>query len=183
LPFWRREEPLHERLAREGGIALPGSGQPRRPPWDRVGIHGLHRQRAWDDVVTVDGDADGDEIRFVVLEESVLVESDGDLPEEFTSAFDGRLEPPYRVVGIRQHEAVWALGARRIETIDLPGVDGDEIDLGAGGDEPTLLVDGAREFGSVPALEALARSRGLERFAVHAERLDGELWEVAVAAL
>jgi hypothetical protein len=38
-------------------------------------------------------------------------------------------------------------------------------------------------FGSVPALDALARSRGLQRFAVHAQRLDGDLWEVAVAAL
>jgi hypothetical protein len=183
LPFWRREEALHERLAREGGIVLPGGGQPRRPPWDEVGIHGLHRQREWDDVVTVEGSADGDEIAFVVLDESVLVESDGELPDSFTDAFEGRLEPPYRVVGIRQDEGVWALGARRIETIELPGVDGDELDLGAGDEEATLLVDGARVFGSVPALEALARSRGLQRFAVHAERLDGDLWEVAVAAL
>jgi hypothetical protein len=183
LGFWRREEPLHERLAREGGIALPGSGRGRRPPWDEVGIHGLHRQRDWDAVVAVEADAPGNEVRYVVLEDTVLVESDGELPDALAAAFDGRLDPPYRVVGIRRDDGVWALGGRRIETVELPGAPGETIDLAVAEDGETLLVDGERGFGSIPGLDDLARERGLAHSVIHAERLDGDLWEVRVAAL
>jgi hypothetical protein len=180
---WRRGEPLHERLAREGGIALPGTGSPRRPLWDQVGIHGLHRQREWDAVVALEADADEAERQFVVLEDTVIVESDGSLPEAFASAFDDQLPPPYRVVAIPQGGRVWALGARRIEVAELPGLAGDEVELAVSDDGWTMLVDGERTLGSVPALEALAQHRGLVHYVVHAERLDDDVWEVRVAAL
>ena len=45
-----RRESLHERLAREGGVAEP-SGVP--PAWDATGIHGVARPREWDLVTTV----------------------------------------------------------------------------------------------------------------------------------
>ena len=47
---------------------------------------------------------------------------------------------------------------------------------------PELRVDGERVFGSVPALEARGERAGTE-YAVHAERLDGDLWEVRVSPL
>lgn len=180
---FRRREPLHERLAREGGIMLPGSGSPRRPAWDQVGIHGLHRMREWDAVLTIEADAPGTEARYVVLDESVVVESDEELPDAFAEAFEGRLEPPYRVVAVRQSGDVWALGGRRIETAKLADAPGEELDLAVGEDGTTLLVDGERTFGSVGALDDLARRRGLDRYAIHAERLDGDVWEIQVAAL
>jgi hypothetical protein len=37
-------------------------------------------------------------------------------------------------------------------------------------------------FGTVPALEQLGEAAG-PAYAVHAERLDGDLWDVRVAAL
>jgi len=40
-----------------------------------------------------------------------------------------------------------------------------------------VSVDGQRIFGSIPALEARGRREGRD-YAVHAERLDGDLWEV-----
>ena len=52
-----------------------------------------------------------------------------------------------------------------------------------GEDGAVLLVDGERSFGTIAALEAIARDRGLERYALHAERLDGDVWELRVAAL
>ena len=91
---------------------LPGSGGPRRPPWDHAGVHGLHRPREWDAVTTVEAEVDGDELGFVVLEETVVVESDGELPDEVVTAFEGRVDPPYRVVGVRQASGLWALGAQ-----------------------------------------------------------------------
>jgi hypothetical protein len=162
---------------------LHGSGGPRRPPWDTAGIHGLHRQREWDAVVTVEAEAPGDELSYVVLDDTVVIESDGELPDELTRALDGRLEPPYRVVGVRRGEGLWALGARRIETAEVPGLEGDEIALAVGEEGTTLLVDGLQSFGSIPALEHLARDRGLERYALQAERVDGDVWELRVTAL
>lgn len=162
---------------------LPGSGGPRRPPWDDAGIHGLHRQREWDAVVTVEAEAPGNELGYVVLDDTVVIESDGELPDAITGAFDGRLEPPYHVVGVRRGEGLWALGARRIETAVVPGLEGDEIALAVGEEGTTLHVDGVQSFGSLPALENLARDRGLEYFALQAERVDGDVWELRITAL
>jgi hypothetical protein len=162
---------------------LPGSGSPRRPPWDDAGIHGLHRQREWDAVRTVEAEAPGDELAYVVLEDSVVIESDGDLPEDVTGAFDGRLEPPYRVVGVRRGEELWAFGARRIETAVVPGLEGEEIALAVGEEGTMLLVDGVQRFGSIPALEALARDLGIDWYALHAARVDGDFWELRITAL
>ena len=47
VPLFRRE-PLHERLAREGGLdprPLPEAGP---PGWMETGIHGVPRHREWD---------------------------------------------------------------------------------------------------------------------------------------
>ncbi len=162
---------------------LPGSGGPRRPPWDDAGIHGLHRLREWDAVLTVAAEAPGDELAYVALDDRVVIESDEELPEEVTAAFEGRLDPPYRVVGVRRADALWALGARRIETAEVPGLEGDEIALAVGEEGTTLLVDGVQRFGSIPALENLARDRGLAWYALHAVRVDGDVWELRVTAL
>jgi hypothetical protein len=171
-PFWRREEPLHERLAREGGLVerVP------RPSWDDlVGIHGVHRQREYDAVLAVEADAPGDEHEFVVLDDEVIVEAE--LPEELLEAFD--LDPPYRVRAVRKGGRTWALAAKAID-VERFEAEGDVIDLAQRDGERTLVVDGERAFGSVPALEDLL---GAEDAVVHAERLDGDLWEIRVAPL
>jgi len=84
-----------------------------------------------------------------------------------------QLPPPYRARAARQRGDLWAVQARKIDVIRLRNApDGDSIELT--GD--TLLVDGAREFGSVPELEGLGDI-------VRAERLDGDLWEVRASPL
>ena len=45
----------------------------------------------------------------------------------------------------------------------------------------TQLVDGAHGFGSVPELQALGA--GMPSYVVRADRIDGDLWEVAVLPL
>jgi hypothetical protein len=111
-PFWRREEPLHERLAREGGMV---ERAPRSAWDDLVGIHGVHRQREYDAVLAVEADAPGEEHEFVVLDDEVLV--DAELPDELLEAFD--LEPPYRVRAVRKSDRTWALAAKAIQVVQL----------------------------------------------------------------
>ena len=182
MAFWRRK-PLHERLAREGGLV---QGPPPRAAWDDlVGIHGLHRQRQWDAVVTAEAEVAGDELWFVGLPDgSLLLEEggDGDLTP-LAAAVEAQVSPPYRAVAVRRDGDVWAVAARRIEVVELeddPG--GDQLELAWDGSERTYRVDGEPSFGGVHALERLAEQR-FEMWAVRASRLDGALWEVTVAPL
>ena len=172
IRLFGRREPLHVKLAREGGLDAdePDLEGPR-PPWDASGIHGIHRAREWDTVTTVEApDLPGDKIGFVALPDGKLVvdEGGGDLTP-LADALD--LEPPYRAEAVHQSDALWALGARKIEVVELPGVQGQLIELSSHGEERTLVVDGQREFGTVPALER-------PDHVVRAHRIAGDSWEV-----
>jgi hypothetical protein len=177
MSLFRRREPLHVRLAREGGVPLEDAEpEPPRPPWDASGVHGLHRAREWDTVTAVEApDLPGDRIGFVALPagELVTVEGGGDLAP-LTAAVE--LEPPYRAEAVRREGDLWAVAARRIEVVVLPGVEGQEIELASHGDERTLRVDGERVFGSIPALER-------PDHVVRARRVAGEAWEVEAQPL
>jgi hypothetical protein len=170
--LFRRNEPLHERLAREGGLV---EREPRGP-WREVGIHGMQRPREWDATQTVEASGiDGDAVTFVVLPDgSLLVEEGSDSSlQPLADAIEQELQPPYRARAARQEGDLWAIQARRIEVVKIRNdPDGDSIEL----TRDALLVDGARAFGSVPELEG----RG---DVVRAERLDGDLWEVTASRL
>ena len=187
MSWWRRK-PLHERLAEEGGLAEPAEPPIETTPhWGEVGIHGVHRPRRWDVVATADAPGlEGDEVAFVALPDGMLLVEDA--PEDaalapLADAVEASLAPPYRAEAVRRDGERWAVAARQIEVVELEeDVEGNEIELAEQEGQRTLLVDGARSFGSVPALERLARER-YEAYVVHAQRLDGSLWEVKVAAL
>jgi hypothetical protein len=172
MPFWRRK-PLHERLAEEGGLVE----RPARPSWDQVGIHGVARPRRWDAVATVEAPGiEGDERDFVLLADGTLMGEESDAPLAEAVA----LEPPFRAQAVRRGANLWAVAANRITVVELdddPG--GDTIDLAVRGGERTVLVDGARSFGGISALEQLLDGEGV----VHAERLDETLWDVTVSPL
>jgi hypothetical protein len=176
LTLFRRQEPLHVRLAREGGIPL--EEPPTRPAWDEAGIHGLHRVREWDAVVTLEApDVEGDRAAFVALPNGDFVVEEGpDGVKPLAAALERELRPPYRAEAVRRGEGLWAVAGRRIEVVELPGVSGEELEVTTHGDERTLLVDGERGFGGMPQLER-------PEHVVRARRLDGELWEVDAAAL
>jgi hypothetical protein len=187
LPLFRRRESLHERLAREGGLDQPAETHVDPPAAEQeVAVHGLQRPRDWDVTVTVDApDVAGDAVRFVTLPDgSVLVEDgpDTDL-DPLASAVEQVVRPPYRARAARQSESLWAVQARRIEVIEIPdGPMGDEIELTRTGDGTTYSVDDAQQFGSVPVLEERGAREGAE-FTIHAERLEGDLWEIRATAL
>jgi hypothetical protein len=171
--FWRRK-PLHEQLAEEGGLVDP---MPRRLPWDQVGVHGVPRPRRWDSVVTVEATGiDGEERGFVLLADGTLIgeEADASLAE----AVD--LDPPFRAQAVRRDGDIWAVAANRITVVELePDPGGDVVDVTFRDGGRTVLVDGARTFGSVPALEELLVGEGV----AHAERVDENLWDVTTAPL
>jgi len=168
-----RREPLHKRLAREGGL-LQGEGD-NRAPWDKAGIHGVHRPREWDEVAAVAADVGGDRASFVAVGDDLVVEEG---PADVEALADGlSLEPPYRAEAVRRTEDVWAVAARRIEVVELPEVEGAELELSRHGDERSLVVDGERRFGSIPALERDGD------YAIRARRLTGDLWEIEASLL
>ena len=61
--------------------------------------------------------------------------------------------------------------------IRLPDVHGDELEVSRHGDERTVVIDGSRTFGSIPALEREGD------YAVRGRRLDGDLWEIEASLL
>ncbi|MGH2998287.1 MAG: hypothetical protein ACRDNM_03220 [Gaiellaceae bacterium] len=174
MSLFRRKEPLHERLAREGGL-VEREAEPRAP-WREVGIHGMQRAREWDATQMVDAPGiDGDAATFVALPDgSLLVEEGSDSSlQPLADAIEQELKPPYRARAARQKGDLWAVQARRIEVLKIRNApDGDTIERTRDG----LVVDGERAFGSVPELEGLGD-------VVRAERLDGDLWEVKVSPL
>jgi len=176
VTLFGRREPLHVRLAREGGIPLDEAQA--RPAWDAAGIHGLHRTREWDAVVAVEApEVEGERASFVALPGGDLVLEEGpDGLEPLAAALEQEVPPPYRAEAVRREGGLWAVAGRRIEVVELPGVDGQELELSVHGGERTLLVDGERSFGGVPALER-------PEHVVRARRIDGELWEVESAPL
>jgi len=169
-----RREPLHERLARQGGL-VESSREDVRPPWDKAGIHGVHRPREWDEVVAVQTDLPGDEARFVALAEEIVIDEGPDDVEALADPVT--LDPPFRAEARRTGERLWSVGARRIDVVELPGQAGDELQLVSRGGFRELTVDGERVFGSIPQLEREGD------FVIRATRLAGSLWEVEASLL
>ena len=153
------------------------------PHWGEVGIHGLHRQREWDAVVTVETDGvTGDERAFVALADGRVVAED-DARDATAIASRISMPGPYRARAVRRDEGVWIVGVRRIETVELsddPG--GGFVELAWDGVERTVRIDGEPTLAGAPELERLGSARG-RAYVVTASRLDGAVWEVSVALL
>lgn len=168
------------------------TGGPLSPPdllgrLSGAGIHGLHRMREWDAVVTVDAPPlRGDRLVFVGMPDGSLLVEEGDEDEDagaLAEAVEAELAPPYRAEAVRRHETLWAVAARRVDVVELtddPGGDAVVVTVRDGAHE--LLVDGARTFGSIAELERLGEGR-FESYAIVAQRLDGDLWEVELHPL
>jgi hypothetical protein len=194
LGFFRRERPIHQQLAKEGGLDYARDLadlsprepiDPRHPFWQVVGIHGIPREREWDAVASAEAPGlPGDDVEFVVLPDGSLV-VDEDVP-------DGTLAPladalslpaPYHAFGLRQDAEVWSVAAKRVQVVEVPEhVEGDEIQLVVTDETRTLVVDDMPSSASIPSLEAFAAEQ-FGSFVLRASRLDDLLWEVTVIPL
>lgn len=136
-----RRRPLHERLAEEGALDI--GRKPSAPNafsgflhdlvnTDAVGIHGVHRQREWDAVVTAQAELPGDAVHFAALPDGTLL-VDEDVPDgaltPLADALEATVAPPYRAQAVRRGERVWAVGAKRIAVRAFPGHEEDELEL------------------------------------------------------
>lgn len=196
MGWFRRGETLNERMLREAGLSAEGNAGPpepfepealqRGPFFELPGATGIARARRWHMTAAANApDLQGHEVDFVTLPDgTILIEGEeGDASvAPLADAVERSLKAPYRARAVRQSETTWGVAANPIEVVELPGQEGDEVDVAAQGEHRTLVVDGARVFGSVPALDALGAARSRE-YVVHAERLDGDLWEVRAAPL
>jgi hypothetical protein len=186
MGMWRRE-PLHERLAREAGLepAEPAPHDPG-PHWGEVGIHGVHRPRAWDAVVTVDApDLRGERAVFVILPDSSLLIEDYAFDDDLTplaDAIEAAAGAPLRAEAVRRDGTLFSIGARRMHVAELPeDIEADELELTIAPDgERVLLGDGSRMV-PLPSLERLVALRWGN--VIRARRLDGPLWEVEFATV
>ena len=165
------------------GEPPPLDPRPRLP----VGIHGVHRARRWDAVVTAEApELDAAGVDFVVLPDGTLL-VDGDFPDgaldPLAAAVEEELEPPYRAEAVQKEDAVWAVAATKIDVVALdPALEGEELEYSVHGEERTLVLDGRPAFGPVAELDAVAGKR-FDSFVVRGVRLDEELWEVRVEPL
>jgi hypothetical protein len=200
-----RREPIHKRLAREGGLEAPG-GSRRQPPepapaeqdsaadpnfaepgprFGLSGVDGIPRPRQWDAVAPAEAPGlTGDEVHFVALPNGDLV-VDEDQPENaltpLAETVEQTVRPPYRAEAVRRDGDTWAVAARRIDvaTFESPG---DEIELVRNAEGHQLSIDGERVFGSVGELDLIGAREG-RSFVVRARRLEGTLWEVQAEPL
>jgi hypothetical protein len=194
--FGRRKETLNERLLREAGLAPDGSEleQPSAPPsFDLLGSRFLDadsrattpRMREWDAVVTVDApELEGDEVTFTAIDsENLLVDDEvGDANlTRLAEAVEAQLAPPYRARGVRRSGTLWAVSATRIQIARFRA-EGDTVDLAVHDGERTATLDGEPTTRGFPELERLGEEQGAD-YAIHAERLDGDAWEVKVSRL
>ena len=176
------------------GLGVPGRApaQAAEPPsWDgeargEAGIHGVPRARRWDAVATADAPGlRGDRVHLVSLADGTLIveedEPDGALTP-LADAVDRTLAPPYRAEAVRRDGDKWAVGASRIELVEVPGLTGDEVELAATREGRVLKVDGQTTLGRAPTLERVGEAQGTE-YVVRARRVDGDLWEVEASAL
>ncbi len=193
---WRRAETLNQKLLREAGLDSTAStlGEPepasfpqgRHASWNDSAITGMARTREWD--VTALADApqiEGEEVRFDVLPDgTILVEDDvGDAAlAPLAEAVEATLRPPYRARAVRRTDARWAIAAETIRVVELPGQPGDALEITDRAGVRELKIDGERSFGSVPKLELLAGAQ-FSDYALQAQRLDGDLWEIRLDPL
>jgi hypothetical protein len=188
MPWFRRKESTHARLAREGGLELGPGRAPHdlRPMWGEVGIHGVHRLREYDAVEVVEtDDVHGERADFVALSDGTLVveEGGGGALDLLAEAVERTLAPPYRAEATRRPDGLWAVAARQIEVLELGDrVGGDAIEISVHGDQRTVTVDGMPTIARFDELESLAASR-YESYAIQASRLDENVWEVGISPL
>ena len=194
MGFLRRDEPLHEKLAREGGLDFPrhtqdlaGPLDPDHPLQQIAGIHGVPRPREWDAVASAEAPgAPGDELELVVLEDGTLI-VDEDVPEGVLSpladALEISIDPPYHAYARRREQDIWAVAAFVVEVVEVPEeLPGDTVSISVQDGLRESLVGGQPYSYRIQSLEQFAEA-DFEAYVLEGTRLDGSLWEVTVNAL
>ncbi|HKX48046.1 MAG TPA: hypothetical protein VJM06_05220 [Gaiellaceae bacterium] len=150
-----------------------------------AGVTGVGTERTWDAVVSAHSPTlTGDAVTFTALEDGTLV-VDQDVPADslapIAEALEDMVAPPYRAAAAKAEGDNWTAVAESVRIAQLPGVDADLIDLTVVDGERTLTADGEVSTRPLPALDDLAAEH--DSVALHAERVDGDLYAVDVFPL
>jgi hypothetical protein len=167
-----------------GGFLATPPGLDGDPGLGIPGISGVPRPREWDAVESTSAPAlRGDEIHFVALadaDRTLIVDEDepNDSVAPLADAIEATLSPPYRAVGRRRENDVWAVGALSVDVVELPeSVAGESIELTRVGGRRELRVDGEHSELELPKLDAIGERRGSD-YVLRAERLTETTWVV-----
>jgi len=206
MRFFRREKTQNEILLHEAGLDAPPPAEPAHgdehddapapyDPYDGtypaqstfgVWTRAMARPAQYDAMTTahVPGVA-GDKAEFATLPDGdVIVDvetGDADL-SPFADAVEKHLRPPYRALARREDGDLWAIAARQIDVLHFSFDGGDGIEVIRNEGTQTVTVDGKPWTTPIPALEQAGEELG-GHFVVHADRLDGDLWEVQASVL
>ena len=201
----RRHETLNEELLREAGYSPDGTatgavttGDPREPEpepqpdppsrsaadaSDALGLRSAGDLGSSEPHVVVTTEAPeltGASYTFTTLPDGSLIVDDSCTEDlsRLADAVEEHVEPPYRAAASRHDDGLWAVLARPIEVARL-AADGDELELTSMAGERSYTIDGRSvDAGLAPAgLAAFGEARS-DDYAVHAVRLDGDLWEI-----
>ena len=148
------------------------------------GVMGVGPGRTWDAVVAAHAPSlTGDTVTFVALEDGTLVVNE-DVPDGALGPIADTIEemvgPPYRAAAARGEGDLWNAVAESVQIVELD-VGSDEIELSVVGGERTLTLGDEQSDRALPALDALAAEH--DAVAIHAERVDGNLFAVDVFPL
>ncbi|HJR95904.1 MAG TPA: hypothetical protein VJ807_10770 [Gaiellaceae bacterium] len=150
-----------------------------------AGVTGAGTGRTWDAVVSAHSPTlTVDAVTFTALGDGTLV-VDQEVPDDslapIAEALEQMVTPPYRAAATRAEGDAWTAVAESVRIAALPGVDADLIDLTVVDGERTLTADGEVSTRPLPALDELAAEH--DSVALHAERVDGDLYAVDVFPL
>jgi len=149
------------------------------------GVMGVGPGRTWDAMVAADAPSlTGTSVTFVALEDGTLVVTE-DVPDGSLAPVADQIEemvkPPYRAAAARSEGDMWTAVAESVQIVSLAGVDADAVELTIVGGERTLAFGDEPTAEALPALDVLAEGHG--DVAIHAERVDGDLFAVDVYPL
>ena len=185
MSFRRREKPLHERLAEQGGMTMSTEVTRDVAPWNQAGVpasrgrvNGTPSSPPRPTSRATPSTSSRSRIERWSSTRTSRTTSSRRSPTRSRRSSN----PPYRAEGTRRDDRLWAVGASKIAVVSIAEeIGGDTVELAVREGVVTQLVDGAHGFGSVPELEALGA--GMPSFVVRADRIDGDLWEVVVLPL
>jgi len=148
------------------------------------GVMGVGPGRTWDAVVAAHAPGlTGGSVTFVALEDGTLVVNE-DLPDGALGPIADTIEemvgPPYRAAAARGEGDLWNAVAESVQIVELD-VGSDEVELSVVDGERTLTLGDEQSDRALPALDALAAEH--DAVAIHAERVDGDLFAVDVFPL
>ena len=149
------------------------------------GVMGVGPGRTYDAVVAAHAPTlTGESVTFVALEDGTLVVNE-DVPDgaltPIAEALEEMVSTPYRAAAAKNEGDLWTAVAESMRVVALPGLGVDTVDLTVVGGERTLTLGADQTQDALPALDELASEH--ESVALHAERVDGDLFAVDVFPL